>query len=100
MKGHFCRICGEYRANEKFSGKGHAQHICKECAKLPAEKRNEIQTVTRLLNLPFQLSKDQRTWLEKMRMDDSEEVRSAAEWAFETRFPHVSDSHLNSDSKP
>ena len=30
-KGHYCRICGEYKANEKFSGKGYAQHICKTC---------------------------------------------------------------------
>jgi len=30
-QGHYCRICGEYKANEKFSGKGHAQHICKDC---------------------------------------------------------------------
>lgn len=31
QQGHYCRICGEYKANEKFSGKGHAQHICKAC---------------------------------------------------------------------
>lgn len=30
-QGHYCRICGEYKANEKFSGKGHAQYICKSC---------------------------------------------------------------------
>ena len=30
-KGHYCKICGEYKSNESFSGKGHAQHICKEC---------------------------------------------------------------------
>ena len=30
-QGHYCWICGEYKANEKFSGKGHAQHICKSC---------------------------------------------------------------------
>lgn len=30
-QGHYCRICGEYKANEKFSCKGHAQHICKSC---------------------------------------------------------------------
>ncbi len=29
--GHYCRICGRHRANEKFSGKGHTQHICKDC---------------------------------------------------------------------
>ena len=30
--GHYCRICGRTRANEKFSGKGHKKHICKDCA--------------------------------------------------------------------
>jgi hypothetical protein len=29
--GHYCRICQQYRANEKFSGRGHAAHICKNC---------------------------------------------------------------------
>lgn len=24
-------MCHEYKANEKFTGKGHAQHICKRC---------------------------------------------------------------------
>ena len=32
-QGHYCRIWGRYRANEKFSGKGHARHICKDCAR-------------------------------------------------------------------
>jgi len=31
--GHYCRICGKRKANEKFSGRGHAAHICKACAK-------------------------------------------------------------------
>lgn len=31
QSGHYCQICGEYKANEKFSGKGHKQHICKTC---------------------------------------------------------------------
>lgn len=39
--GHYCKVCGEYKANEKFSGKGHASHICKSCASLPAEKQAE-----------------------------------------------------------
>ncbi|MGM0878494.1 MAG: hypothetical protein ACQEWV_28310 [Bacillota bacterium] len=29
--GHYCFRCERYRANEKFSGKGHRQHICKDC---------------------------------------------------------------------
>ena len=31
--GHYCRICQQYKANEKFSGRGHTAHICKACAK-------------------------------------------------------------------
>ncbi len=38
--GHFCRICECSRPNEAFSGKGHQNHICKECARLPQEERD------------------------------------------------------------
>lgn len=38
--GHSCRICGRIRANEKFSGKGHAQHVCKDCAR---EQRTRLR---------------------------------------------------------
>ncbi len=41
-QGHYCRICGEYKANEKFSGKGHAQHICKACM---SRKKKGIDTL-------------------------------------------------------
>ena len=41
--GHYCKVCGEYKANEKFSGKGHAAHICKSCASLSPEKQAEEQ---------------------------------------------------------
>ena len=30
--GHYCRICGRTRANEKFLGKGHKNHMCKDCS--------------------------------------------------------------------
>jgi hypothetical protein len=30
LPGHYCRTCGRRRANEKFSGKGHTAHICKD----------------------------------------------------------------------
>ena len=57
--GHYCKVCGEYKANEKFSGKGHAAHVCKPCASLPPEKQAEQMTINRLLNLPWRLSKEQ-----------------------------------------
>ena len=58
LHGHYCKICGLRRANEKFNGSGNVAHICKDCARLPIEKRNK-----------------------------REEVREAAEWAYEIRFP-------------
>ena len=43
--GHYCWVCGRVRANERFSGKGHARHVCKDCARLPAEPREGIQAL-------------------------------------------------------
>ena len=43
-RGHYCKVCGEYKANEKFSGKGHAAHICKNLRRSPARtagRRND-----------------------------------------------------------
>ena len=46
-KGYYCKICGEYKSNESFSGKGHAQHICKKCMG-EMKKGNK-----KILDLPF-----------------------------------------------
>ena len=37
-RGHYCWCCGRTRPNEKFSGKGHARHLCRECARLGPEE--------------------------------------------------------------
>lgn len=50
LPGHYCRICGERKSNENFSGKGHSKHICKECDALPQERKNELQALNRLAN--------------------------------------------------
>lgn len=31
-RGYYCKVWGEYKSNEGFSGSGHAAHICKKCA--------------------------------------------------------------------
>ncbi len=30
-RGHFCKGCGNFLPNEKFSGRGHRKHLCKKC---------------------------------------------------------------------
>ena len=49
--GHYCRICGDYKPNEKFSGKGHARHVCKACAKSPVARRNELKQEDRITEI-------------------------------------------------
>lgn len=84
--GHYCIICGEYKANEKFSGKGHKARICKKCSKLEPEKLNEIKTIKKLLDLPFHLSSVQLSWLKQMQESDNPDIKEAAEWAYDLRF--------------
>ena len=90
--GHYCIICNQFRNNKMFSGKGHVTHICKDCMKLPMDKRNEIQTVNKIMNLPLYLNHKQQSWLEKIQKDRRYEVREAAEWAYELRFPLTDES--------
>ncbi len=42
---HYCRHCERYLANERFTGRGHHQHLCKECSRRP---KGEIQKADRL----------------------------------------------------
>ena len=85
--GHYCKVCGEYKANEKFSGKGHSAHICKACSALPPEKQAEEMTLNRLVNLPWRLSKNDLTWLKKRATDKRPEVKSIAQEQLSMRFP-------------
>ena len=41
-QGHYCKVCGEYKSNESFTGKGHKNHICKKCAKMSKEDREKM----------------------------------------------------------
>jgi cupin 2 domain-containing protein len=45
LRGHYCWVCGCRRANEKFSGKGHTRHICKDCAREQRVKRREMRKI-------------------------------------------------------
>lgn len=58
-RGHYCKVCGESKASEKFSRKNHRNHICKVCAKIPLEKRLEMMHVGTIYGLSYS-KKDQR----------------------------------------
>jgi hypothetical protein len=70
-QGHYCKVCGERKANEKFSGKGHANHICKACSALPVARRNELQRINRIfgIGMNFYIPKDKLRLLKKYASD-------------------------------
>ena len=77
--GHYCKICGEYKANEKFSGKGHAAHICKACSRLSAAEKAVTMDINRLMNFPMRrLSESEKKWLKAKMKDDCQEVADTA----------------------
>lgn len=50
--GHYCWCCDCYRSNERFSGKNHGRHLCRECAKLGPEElayRQGVRNIDRLM---------------------------------------------------
>lgn len=87
-QGHYCKICGEYKANEKFSGKGHAAHICKACSRLSATEQAEAMTINRLMNFPMgRLSASDKGWLENRLHDPRPEVALLAKEFYGLHFP-------------
>lgn len=88
--GHYCKVCGQHKANEKFSGKGHASHICKACAGMTAEDRAEAMALTRLSNLPLRrLTDSEKKWLENRTHDRRPAVKELAGEVYRQRFPHA-----------
>lgn len=83
---HYCKVCGCYKANEKFSGKGYAAHICKSCASLSPEQQAEQTTLNRINTLSFFLSKADMAWLKNRMKDHRPAVKQAAVEAYEARF--------------
>ncbi len=88
--GHYCKICGEYKANEKFSGKGHAAHICKACSRLSAAEKAAAMDMNRLMSFPMRrLSDSEKKWLQAKMHDKSPEVADTAREVYNVCFPHA-----------
>ncbi len=62
QQGHYCRVCGEYKANEKFSGKGHARHICKKCQSLPKDVQADMIRCNEVERAAFKFPMNRQDW--------------------------------------
>lgn len=88
--GHYCKICGEYKANEKFSGKGHAAHICKACSRLSAAEKAAAMDMNRLMDFPMRrLADSEKKWLQAKMHDKRPEVADTAREIYNVCFPHA-----------
>ncbi len=78
--GHWCRICGSTKPNEKFSGKGHRNHICKDCTKKPKEERSAADQQDEIFGYLNQsnISKKNITRLEKLKSSQNEKISELA----------------------
>jgi hypothetical protein len=79
--GHFCWSCGRMRANEKFSGRGHAQHLCKDCARLGKEElayRQSMRNLQRSLTWDGRIPREKRRQFQKYLNHENERVRAFA----------------------
>lgn len=87
---HYCKICMSYKANEKFSGKGHRLHICKQCSKLPKEERNNIMAGDEITGFLFQsnISEKNISKLRKLCKSENEEIKELATLVLETAMVH------------
>ena len=72
QQGHYCKICGERKANEKFSGKGHSLHICKACTS--AVKSGKGRDVD-MLPEPLPISRE-TTRFKKLDKDGKSDLKS------------------------
>ena len=90
--GHYCKICGMLKSNESFSGKGHAAHICKACAKLPPEEKSVQMTMNKLENMAFRrLSASDYVWLRNRMKDRRPEVAELAKQIYAVHHPSNSE---------
>ena len=90
LHGHYCKICGEYKANEKFSGKGHSAHICKACSCLSSTEKAAAMDMNRLMSFPMRrLSVEEQKWLKTKMKNDCPEVAETAREVFNVCFPYA-----------
>lgn len=82
---HYCRICGRYRANEKFSGKGHQIHVCKDCMRLPKEERQATEEEQEIWDYLRQsnISETNLARLGKLAASPNEEIAAMARLVLE-----------------
>ena len=75
--GRYCRICGNTRSNESFSGRGHPQHVCKTCARMPKDEREAIESEDEIVGFMNQSHISDKNILRLQVLSESKDSRIA-----------------------
>lgn len=81
LRGHYCWACERYRSNERFSGRGHSRHVCRDCAHLgkdELEYRSAIRNLGRCVTLDGFIRRKQRKQFERFLEHSNPRVRAFA----------------------
>ncbi|HET6879152.1 MAG TPA: hypothetical protein VFI31_03290 [Pirellulales bacterium] len=88
-QGHYCWSCQRHRANERFNGRGHARHLCRDCQKLPASEltyRQHVRNIERCLTEEGFVRRKARKVVEQFLGHDDLRLRAWAEELLERRY--------------
>jgi hypothetical protein len=81
-RGHFCWCCGTIRAHERFSGHGHARHLCQDCSRLGQEElayRQDLHDLERLVSWEGFIRRKQRKAFERYLTHSDPRIRKYAQ---------------------
>lgn len=82
-QGHFCWCCGRMKANEGFSGRGHARHVCKDCSRLGPDElayQQAARDIDRMIQWETgRVTRKQRNNFERFLQHPNERIRHYAE---------------------
>lgn len=79
--GRFCWCCQRMRPNERFSGRNHPRHLCRDCARLPAGERQYRQaalSIERLLHDGLYIPRRKRAQFDRFLAHPNARVRELA----------------------
>jgi ribonuclease HI len=102
--GHYCRICDCERPNEAFTARGHRNHVCNRCRRLPHPQRTIIGQLDELAHFLVQshISPKNVFRLQELARSEVAEVRDWASAILEVsrhyphkrrRYPHMAHEH-------
>jgi len=80
--GHYCWSCNRVLANEKFSGQGHARHLCRDCARLGKDElayRQAIRDLERLVTQEGTIPRKKQQHFRRFLEHVDQRVRSYAQ---------------------